>query len=66
MEARPHPDPRPRQVSRNLSNPLLLVSPKLLFANLCSQAPVSASNSGIWARTSGGSSSVLGSVWHSS
>jgi hypothetical protein len=55
VKARLPPDPRPRQVSGNPSNPLRLVSGKLLLANLCSQAPTSTSP-GACVRISGASS----------
>jgi len=62
VRARLHPDPRPRQVARKLGNPLLLVSSKLLLANLCSQALISASIPGICLRISDASSCVPASV----
>jgi len=62
IEARLHPDPRPRELSRNLNSPLLLLSSKLQFASLCSQAPISISNSFMWDQTSNASSCVPGSV----
>jgi hypothetical protein len=63
VEARLHPDFRPRQVSGNPNNPLLPVSGKLLSADLCSQVPTWTSTSGTCVRTSDASSCVLGSVW---
>jgi hypothetical protein len=62
MAAGLHPGRKLRWVSRNTSNPLLLVSGKLLLANLCSQAPTSTSTSGTCVRISDASSCVLVSV----
>lgn len=61
MKPRLYPDPRPRQVSGNLKNQLLLVSGKLLLANLCSRDPTSTSP-GVCARISNASSCLPGSV----
>jgi len=63
MEDRLQPDPWPREPSRNLNSPLPLLSSKLPFANLCSQAPISSSGSpSICPRISNASSCVPGSV----